>query len=235
MLIDEYDYFVKNILLPATMELVPCGVEHTQPRKLNVSSIFKAELMFSKFFITGVLPIELSQITSGFDIQANASFDHSLSGLCGLTQDDVKYAFAFLPPRKAAENEALPPDESTIDKDIDNLANRVGGYHFYDDTTVKPVFNTATCMEYLQGRFSNPHYQLQDPDHSEVNNTFLKRCAPSPVTLARNKLSQALEQECDGSYRSLEYEKLEQLFKLTSSVSSFHFGVYFVTLTSPDF
>ena len=79
--------------------------------------------MFSKFFITGVSPIDLSHVTSGFNIQANVSFDDRLSGLCGLTRDDVKHALSVLPLKKASENEALPPNQSANDKDIDDLAN----------------------------------------------------------------------------------------------------------------
>ena len=187
--------------------------------------------MFSNFFITGVSPVVLAHITSGFNIEANASFDHRLSGLCGLTLD-VKHAFLLLPFKEATENETLPPDESTNNKDIDNLVNDVNGYHFCDETTIKTVFKT-TCVEYLQERFCDPGPEFQDPDHSEVNEMFLELCTSSPVV--RNILSQALEQDCDGSYRSLEYAKLMQLFKFTSLVKSFHFGIYFVTLASPDF
>ena len=233
MLIDEYDYFANEHITPDDNRTgaVRSGAYPATEIKC-IYSTFKARPVFSKFFITGVSPIVLSHITSGFNIQANVSFDHRLSGLCGLTRDDVKHAFSLLPLKEAAENEAPPPDESTNDKGIGDLANRVNGYHFCDDTTVKSVFNTTTCMEYLQGRFSNPYYQFKDPDHSEVYDTFLKPCTSSPV--ARTILSQALEQKCDGSYRSLEYEKLQRSFELTSLVSSFHFDIYFVTLTSLD-
>ena len=212
-MIDEYDFFANEHITPGDNRTgaVWSGAYPAAEIK-RIYSIFKAELVFSKLFITGVSPIVLSHVASGFNIQANVSFDDRLSGLCGLTRDDVKHALSVLPLKKASENEALPPDQSANDKDIDDLANRVNGYHFCGETTVKTVFNTTTCIEYLQKRFSKPNQQFWDPDHSEVSDAFLKLCTSSPI--ARNILFRALEQERDGSYRSLEYSKFELSFKL---------------------
>ena len=222
-MIDEYDFFANEHITPGDNRTgaVWSGAYPAAEIK-RIYSISKAELVFSKFFITGVSPIDLSHVTSGFNIQANVSFDDRLSGLCGLTRDDVRHALSVLPLKKASENEALPPDQSANDKDIDDLANRVNGYHFCGEKTVKTVFNTTTCIQYLQKRFSKPNQQFWDPDHSEVSDTFLKLTS-SPI--ARNILFRALEQERDGSYRSLEYSRFELSFKLTSLVSSFHFGI----------
>ena len=220
MLIDEYDYFANRHFIPGTNRTgaVWSGVYPATEIK-RIYAIFKAELVFSKFFITGVSPIVLSHVTSGFNIQANVSFDYRLAGLCGLTRGDINHAFSLLRPKKAAENEALPPAESSNDGGIDNLANQANGYHFCRNRTVETVFNTTTCMEYLQERFMNPDHQFKEPIHSEVNDVFLELCTLSPI--ARNILSRALEQEHDGSCHSLSYNELKESFKLTNLVSSF--------------
>ena len=221
MLIDEYDYFANEHIIPGNNRTgaVWSGAYLATEIK-RIYAIFKAELVFSKFFITGVSPIDLSHVTSGFNIQANVSFDYRLAGLCGLTRGDINHAFSLLPAKKAAENEALPPDESSNDKDIDNLANQANGYHFCRNRTVETVFNTTTCMEYLQEHFMNPDNPFKEPVHSEVNDVFLELCTLSPT--ARNILSQALEQE-HGSHHPLKYEELKGLFKITNLVSSFQF------------
>ena len=141
-MIDEYDFFANEHITPGDNRTgaVWSGAYPAAEIK-RIYSISKAELVFSKFFITGVSPIVLSHVASGFNIQANVLFDDRLSGLCGLTQGDVKHAFSVLPLKKASENEALPPDQSANDKDIDDLANRVNSYHFCGETTVKTVFN----------------------------------------------------------------------------------------------
>ena len=214
-MIDEYDFFANEHITPGDNRTgtVWSGAYPAAEIKC-IFSIFKAELVFSKFFITGVSPIVLSHVASGFNIQANVSFDNRLSGLCGLMRDDVKHALSVLPLKKASENKVLPPDQSANDKDTDDLANRINasGYYFCGETTVKTVFNTTTCIEYLQKRFSKPNQQFWDSDRSEVSDAFLKLCTSSPI--ARNILFRALEQERNGSYCSLKYSKFELSFKL---------------------
>ncbi len=46
-------------------------------------------LGIERVFVTGVTPVVLSDMTSGFNIATNAYFFPSLNGLCGFTEDEV--------------------------------------------------------------------------------------------------------------------------------------------------
>ena len=45
-----------------------------------------------KCFITGVLPVSMADVTSGFNIATNVSDNSNLAGFCGLSYDDVHSA-----------------------------------------------------------------------------------------------------------------------------------------------
>lgn len=95
-------------------------------------------LMIKKIFITGVLPVGLADLTSGFNVEKDVSFRNTLSGLCGLSRDDVKAALRIL------------PEVDDVEKELAHLMTFVNGYYFCYNNKVEAVFNTTTCLEYLQ-------------------------------------------------------------------------------------
>ncbi len=94
LLIDEYDNFANTIMM---------GVQNKQSRynalvhdEGILRTLFKAiksstsGSMFRKVFITGVSPVVMSDITSGYNIAENIYFHPRLNDLCGFTQDEVR-------------------------------------------------------------------------------------------------------------------------------------------------
>ncbi|KAF8539122.1 hypothetical protein BDD12DRAFT_114393 [Trichophaea hybrida] len=105
VLIDEYDTFAKNYITAGNNRTAAAWDEAFPEKDIkNLYSIFKARLQFRKFFITGVSPIVLTHMTSGFNIERNVSFDAELSGLCGLTREDLQAALGLIPPGKVTKN-----------------------------------------------------------------------------------------------------------------------------------
>ena len=98
-------------------------------------------LQLVRYFITGVSPVALSCVLSGFNIQDNFSFRPSLSGLCDLTREDVKAALGQLPSHDSFDY---------VEKGLSHLTDFVNGYHFCAHDKVDTVFNTTTCMEYFR-------------------------------------------------------------------------------------
>ena len=80
--------------------------------------------------------------TSGFNVATNVSFEEELSGLCGLSHEDVRAALQ-LPG-------VCNSEISKVQKHFDVMEKYFDGYHFYQHDKVPLVFNTNTCLEYLQ-------------------------------------------------------------------------------------
>ena len=95
-----------------------------------------------KCFITGVSPLSMADHTSGFNIATNVSFKRELSGLCGLSHEDVRAALQL--PGLCGS------DVSQVQEHFDIMEHYFDGYHFYRYGEVPLVFNTNTCLEYLQ-------------------------------------------------------------------------------------
>lgn len=96
--------------------------------------------MVEKIFITGVSPVALADMTGGFNIERDASFEGALSGLCGLNRRDVEDSLRQLPSSSV----------DSVEKELSHLTAFVNGYHFCHQRKVETIFNTATCLEYLQ-------------------------------------------------------------------------------------
>ena len=93
LLIDEYDNFANTVMM---------GI-HKDKERYNalvhdegiLRTLFKAiksatsGTMFDRVFITGVSPVVLSDITSGYNIAENIYFHRKLNNLCGFTQREV--------------------------------------------------------------------------------------------------------------------------------------------------
>ncbi|KAF8537832.1 hypothetical protein BDD12DRAFT_201139 [Trichophaea hybrida] len=204
VLIDEYDSFSNAHIDPTSPNwnaMYPAG---TIKSFFATMKSVTGPLQLVRYFITGVSPVALAGVSSGFNIQRNVSFLNALSGLCGLTREDVKAALGKLPSHDSIDS---------VEKELSHLTDFVNGYHFCANGKVDTVFNTTTCMEYFQHRLEKETFTLKDPPHSEVNQNFLSICASSPV--ARSNLDEALERDSDGAFRPLKYSMLRQEFGLT--------------------
>ncbi|MBF0201941.1 MAG: AAA family ATPase, partial [Desulfamplus sp.] len=95
LLIDEYDNFANTVMM---------GVErNTRPERYSalvhdegiLRTLFKAvksstsSTGFDRVFITGVSPVVMSDITSGYNIAENIYFHPRLNALCGFTPQEV--------------------------------------------------------------------------------------------------------------------------------------------------
>ena len=98
-------------------------------------------LQLVRYFIIGVSLVALAGVSSGFNIHQNVSFEPSLSGLCGLTREDVKAALGQLPSHDSI---------NSVEKELTHLTDFDHGYHFCSDDKVDIAFNTTTCREYFQ-------------------------------------------------------------------------------------
>jgi hypothetical protein len=91
LLIDEYDNFV-NEVMARDVEAYRALVRADGPFKLLFKSVKSAMegKGLERVFITGVSPVALNDLTSGFNIAKNVSLAPELAGLCGFVEPEIR-------------------------------------------------------------------------------------------------------------------------------------------------
>ena len=149
-MIDEYDCFTNEYINLKIISNTDLKSEDGIPLHESLFRAFWGSLKRSagdgsiRIYITGVSPVSLVDHTSGFNIHVNMSFEKSFSGFCGLTSEEMSAALETV----SEKNTSMTTDDIT---DYLNTAKRYyNGYHFCCTVRDSKVFNTSTCLGYLQ-------------------------------------------------------------------------------------
>jgi len=143
LLVDEYDSFNNEYLDPYHSTLKGTRVEKTLKSFWNkAKELTGSNKGIPRTFITGISPVSLSDIVSGYNIGRNLSFDKDLAGLCGLTRADIE----------AALKEICGSDLDTYQNHLSTMTEFFNGHHFCDEEKVETIYNTMTCLSFLQVR-----------------------------------------------------------------------------------
>ncbi|KAG0136190.1 hypothetical protein HOY82DRAFT_625829 [Tuber indicum] len=211
LLVDEYDAFSNQFMDPYTQ----INWAQTPVAMLmktfwaTVKSLTSLDHGVRRCFITGISPLSLVSVTSGFNIAVNVSFDEDFTGLCGLSREDIKDAL----------EQICDKTTDTVEEHLNRLARFANGYHFCNYKVVEPVFNTNTCLEYLQAVLSRRPSTLDDPPNSEVSEVFLRTCASSPAAIGAMEaaLAPPPHSSCNSRphHNRLPYSRLVNQFNLT--------------------
>ena len=93
--IDEYDNFSNRLLAQAGSEAYRALCHGTGFFK-NFFALLKAQSnVITNIFLTGVSPMTLDDVTSGFNIADNISQSPQLATLCGFTHKDIRQAIGY--------------------------------------------------------------------------------------------------------------------------------------------
>ena len=138
IMIDEYDHFTNGILKGNAQKFLDILGNSGFVRafyeviKENLESLNPP---IERFFATGVTPLTLDSLTSGFNIATKITNNPLFTAMCGLTEEEVKYAIK--------ESGAPNPEEA-----FNKMKENYDGYIFneYDQTH---IFNTTLVMYYL--------------------------------------------------------------------------------------
>ncbi|MBF0228769.1 MAG: AAA family ATPase [Desulfamplus sp.] len=107
LLIDEYDNFANTVMMGVQMldkEFWQHGqryqsLVHEQGPLRTFFKTVKAlttSTMFDRVFITGVSPVVMSDITSGYNVAKNIYFEPEFNNLCGFTQNEVEEVISYI-------------------------------------------------------------------------------------------------------------------------------------------
>jgi len=93
LLIDEYDQFANAILAYNMKDFLNIVGKGGFVRSFyEVLKMATAQGIVQKMFITGVTPITLDSLSSGFNIVSNISNDESFNAMAGFTQQEVQFS-----------------------------------------------------------------------------------------------------------------------------------------------
>ncbi len=160
LLIDEYDNFANTILSAGGYERYRT-LTHGEGFFRYFFNIFKGGATgsgagLSRLFITGVSPITMDDVTSGFNIGNNVSLDRDFNAILGFTRDDV---LEILARYKVAMN--LPHEEHET---YNLLSDWADNYKFSSKAEEK-IFNTDMVLYFVNRALSEhdyPEYIVDD-------------------------------------------------------------------------
>ena len=139
VIIDEYDHFANDLIALGT------NLSHEQYKKFiwanGVVRDFYETLKdgtqdtVEKIFITGITPMMLDDVTSGFNISRNLSLKEKYCEILGFTQEEVEFV-----------RQQAGIDKSLIKVDMEYLYN---GYKFHANAKNK-IYNSALINYFFQ-------------------------------------------------------------------------------------
>lgn len=164
LLIDEYDNFI-NEVLARDESTYRALVEADGPFKLLFKAVKSATegRGLERIFISGVSPLALNDLTSGFNIARNVTLDPVLDGLCGFTDKDLETLLDLL----ADEADATFPAQR--EELLATLRTWYNGYRFTPGPPGRPeaaalVYNPTNVLYFLDHlhRWKVPPERLYD-------------------------------------------------------------------------
>ena len=136
ILIDEYDNFANKLLLREKTEYLGLVSEKTASFKQFFTVLKTAtsgnDSPLKRIFITGVTPMTMFDVTSGFNIGSNISLDPNLNDMVGFNEEEL--------------DEILDYYKLDVDKNI--LREWYNNYNFSEDSEQR-VFNTDMILYFI--------------------------------------------------------------------------------------
>ncbi len=164
LLVDEYDHFANRLLARGDQEsyesvIQDAGFVRTFYATLKASTGRAIERMF----ITGVTPLMLDDLSSGFNIASNISMDPDMNTLAGFTRADVERGVDDL--LAAVPHLAGSPELSDRSALIEVLERHYDGYRFCEDASER-VFNSDMVLYFLSEVAKRRRYPAEMLDHN---------------------------------------------------------------------
>jgi hypothetical protein len=158
LLVDEYDNFT-NTILATKGHNVYHKITHADGFYRDVFKKFKA--IFHRIVLTGVSPVTLDDLTSGFNIADNVSMTKQFNNVLGFTTEEVQQMLRYYTER------GLIPDDT--DKMIKVMGEWYDGYCFSKSCINSDVriFNSNMVIKYLRSYINNG----EAPDNMIDSNT----------------------------------------------------------------
>ena len=155
ILIDEYDHFTNGMLQGNADRFLKILGDTGFVRAFYEVIKDKLEIAdppLERFFATGVAPVTLDSLTSGFNIATKLTNNPLFTAMCGLTDDEVKQAIELAGIEKEMQEETF-----------NSMKENYDGYRFSEENDIH-LFNTTLVMYYLRdlSQLGRPPKKLVD-------------------------------------------------------------------------
>ena len=137
VIIDEYDHFANELLGFNTNQFKNLVSKNGKVRKWYEILKEGTESVIDRIFITGVAPITLDSLTSGFNISSDKTQDERFNEMMGFTENELKELMKEQNIEKEKQEELLPIMKENYD-----------GYKFSMHGKEK-IYNSNMCLYFL--------------------------------------------------------------------------------------
>ncbi len=164
VIVDEYDNFANNLFSQGAQDLYDAAVTRTGFVRSFYATLKAGSESgaVERIFVTGVSPILLDDLSSGFNVLANLSQSPRFNTMAGFTHADVERAVRELldsrpdiaaPPASTSSTADAPPPSTATAPSLTELTKLLeqyyDGYRFSDDSPER-VFNADMVLYYLR-------------------------------------------------------------------------------------
>jgi len=159
LLIDEYDNFANEVLMAGQKQDYYEALLYGEGLLKTVFKAVKAAAGgqgLDRVFITGVSPVVLSDMTSGYNVGENIYLDETFNDLCGFTEAEI----AAVLERLAAEGGTWSPVEA-----LELMRTFYNGYRFSEDA-VDRLYNPTLSLYFLKALQTKGRYPQEMLDEN---------------------------------------------------------------------
>ena len=141
VLIDEYDHFAND--------LIAMGVNDVYKKVIQANGVVRdfyeilktgTKLVVDRIFITGVSPVMIDDLTSGFNIATNLTIENRYNNMLGFTRQEIDRLI----------------DETGVNRDLIhvNMEWYYDGYRFHEDAADR-IYNPAMILYFFDQIINN--------------------------------------------------------------------------------
>lgn len=168
VIIDEYDHFANELLSFNTNKFKELVAKNGKIRKWYEILKEGTESVVDRIFITGVAPITLDSLTSGFNICSDKTLDDRFNKMLGFTKEELV---------KLMKDQEI--NDEKIDELMPILKENYDGYKF-STTAKEQIYNSNMCLYFIN-------------EYKSHEDTVPKRLIDMNIASDYSKLSKMLE------------------------------------------
>jgi hypothetical protein len=146
LLIDEYDNFANEVMMDMSegLKIYESLVYEKGPLKTLFKAVKSLSVStgFARTFITGVSPVVLSDITSGYNIAEDIYLNPQFNTLCGFREEEVQSALSSIADHCQFDKNQVAPT-------LNMMRTWYNGYRFAADA-MEPVYNPTLALYFMK-------------------------------------------------------------------------------------
>ncbi|MBE2279371.1 MAG: AAA family ATPase [Ignavibacteriaceae bacterium] len=211
ILIDEYDHFINELLAFKTDHFKSLVAQNGWVRKFyEVIKQYVGDGIIDRFFATGVTPVTLDSLTSGFNIAKNITLDAQFHNMAGFTEDEV---------RKLITGTIYEEGKFDLEQVVFDIRDWYNGSRFSVETNEK-LYNPQLLVNFLTTFYYEGKYpsDMYDPSVASDYSKIRKQLSLLDIEESFSVITSIVQNENIREGITLQYN-LEDRFIKTDLVS----------------